>query len=206
MRPGKTTSPEHKITAAGTPSCQRTSHTHRTPRPANTLSTFPPAPGHNDASIRTRAAHPTKPLRPTAWSRAPVTQDRLPDADWCRRVDAALSDDEATRQALEKIGRPLFLKLKQDDEGPFVILRLAKEENTPRLTLHDEETVTEDGLIVSMTLDTWRRLLSGSLDLATGFMGRDVKAKGSMFELMRIADPAETVIKRFAEAVNNGGA
>lgn len=131
--------------------------------------------------------------------------DRLPDEQWCRRVDAALSRDDPTRQALSKIGRPLFLKLKESDEGRFVILRLGKEDDTPALTLHHEETVTEDGLVVSMTLDTWRRLISGSLDLATGFMGRDVKAKGSMFELMRIADPAETVIQRFAKAIENGG-
>ncbi len=168
------------------------------------VSTFP---GDQALTAKTfERSHPTKPLRPKARSRGPVTHDRLPDQAWCRRVDAALSDDDATRQALTTIGRPLFLKLKESEEGASVILRLAKEDDTPTLTLHEGDTVTEDGLIVSMTLDTWRRLLSGSLDLATGFMGRDVKAKGSMFELMRIADPAETVIQRFAKAVETGGA
>lgn len=132
----------------------------------------------------------------------PVTPtNRLPDESWCRQREAPLSKDASTAAALKKIGRPLFLKLKSDDEGESRIVRLAADdEGAVRLTLHPHETIDEDGLIVSMTLDTWRRLLSGSLDLATGLMGRDVKAKGSMFELMRIADPAERIIQGFAEA------
>ncbi len=121
-------------------------------------------------------------------------------------MEKPLSQDPSTAAALKKIGRPLFLKLKSDDEGESRIVRLATNgEGDVTLTLHPTQTVEEDGLIVSMNLDTWRRLLSGSLDLATGLMGRDVKAKGSMFELMRIADPAERIIQGFASAQKQTG-
>jgi putative sterol carrier protein len=131
--------------------------------------------------------------------------EELPDEAWCQKRQGRLQQDDEVLKALEKIGKPLFLKLKKTEDGPFVITRLAEENGQVALGLHDQETVEEEGLIVSMTLDTWRRLLSGSLDLATGLMGRDVKAKGSMFELMRIADPAERIIQAFAR-VEKGGA
>lgn len=130
----------------------------------------------------------------------------LPDAQWCRTRQRFLAEEGSVIPALKQIGRPLFLKLKTDDEtGASVIVRLEDSAaDGVRLSLHSQDTVEEDGLIVSMTLDTWRRLLTGSLDLATGLMGRDVKAKGSMFELMRIADPAEHIIQAFAKAEQGG--
>jgi putative sterol carrier protein len=131
---------------------------------------------------------------------APAT--RLPDPAWCDRVGAVLQTDSAYQAAIQEIGTPLFVKLKDPDNQSSVILRLAAE---TAMSLQPDGHVSEEGIIVSTDIETWGRLLRGSTDLTTAVMGRDVRASGSMFRLMRIANPAEKILERISAAMKTVG-
>lgn len=124
----------------------------------------------------------------------------LPDAEWCKDVSETLGGNADWKGAVDKIGEPLYIKVKTDDEADSVILAVGDAAAQPAVTLHDGETVDGEGIIVSMKMETWDRLLRGSTDLMNAFMGRDIKAKASMFKLMKITDPAERLIQLMADA------
>ena len=123
----------------------------------------------------------------------------LPDAAWCQSVSGTLNGNEEWKGAVQKIGEPLYIKVKTDDESESVILAVGDAADTPAVTLHGSDTVDGEGIIVSMKMETWDRLLRGGTDLMNAFMGRDIKAKASMFKLMKITDPAERLIQLMAE-------
>jgi hypothetical protein len=129
----------------------------------------------------------------------------LPDAAWCDRIGRRLAAAPAYRDAIGEIGTPLFVKLKEPGSEGSVILRFAADGKTP-VHLHGADQVEEEGLIVSTDTETWGRLLRGSADLTTAVMGRDVRVKGSMFKIMKIADPAERIVQAIARATRRGDA
>ncbi len=128
----------------------------------------------------------------------------LPDATWCQDVSRHLSGSPDWKSAVEKIGEPLYIKVKTDDEAAAVILHVGDAQARPAVSLHPAEQVEGDGIIVSMKHEVWDRLLRGSTDLMTAFMGRDIKAKASMLKLMKITDPAERLIQLIGTAQRGG--
>lgn len=112
-------------------------------------------------------------------------------------MNPPLQGDETWKAAVDEIGDPLFIKVKSVDESDSILLAIGDGSSEAPITRHASETVeAEDAIIVSMKVDTWERLLNGSTDLMTSFMGRDIKAKASMFKLMKLTDPAEKLIQR----------
>jgi len=125
----------------------------------------------------------------------------IPDDAWVARVSGRLQGNGEWGKAVRDVGDPLFLKVKSEDESASVLLQLGDGSAAPAVTRYPGERVEgEDAIVVSMRVDTWERLLNGTQDLMSAFMGRDVKAKASMMKLMRIANPAETLLRLVGEA------
>lgn len=161
------------------------------------------------AAQRVLATAPTR-RRPVATSRrvketakrharVPNAVSGLPDAAWCQAVSKSLAGNDEWKGAVAGIGEPLFIKVKTDDETSAVLLAVGDAGDQPAVTIHDSETVEGDAIIVSMKWEVWDRLLRGATDLMNAFMSREIKAKASMFKLMKITDPAETLIRLIGE-------
>ena len=91
----------------------------------------------------------------------------------------------------------MSLKIKDTERAVFLLLQDTA--GVPPVQPIAEEETPEEALRIGMAVDVWERLLSGSVDLSNALMVGDIKAKASMFKLMKIATPAEELVDLLRE-------
>ncbi|MBW3584196.1 MAG: SCP2 sterol-binding domain-containing protein [Euryarchaeota archaeon] len=122
----------------------------------------------------------------------------VPDAGWAERMSRVLAGEERWSRTFERLGSEVSIKVK-DAAGDPVFLLFQDAPGAPAVQTIQEDETPEEALRIGMGVDTWERLLSGGVDLTNALMVGDIKAKASMFKLMKIATPAEELVELLRE-------
>lgn len=113
-------------------------------------------------------------------------------------MSRTLAGDERWSRTFERLGSAVSIKVK-DAAGDAVFLLFQDAPGAPAVQVIQEDETPEEALRIGMGIDTWERLLSGGVDLTNALMVGDIKAKASMFRLMKIATPAEELVELLRE-------